>query len=281
MLGKANFLRRAIRALDHLKLQVSQVLIPPGQPAVRQISVMGKQLLVLANEDVGRYINVLGNYEDTDATYLRKVIRPTDICFDIGANIGYFSLLMALAAYRGTVYAFEPLPLNFHLIAATAEVNRLPIVASCCAVSDVDGDVSFSESIDSAYSSLIATGRKPELRKISVPAVTLAGFCKQHEIKRIDVMKIDVEGAEERVIRGGLQILSDPRAAPRLVMVELYDGNLAAFGTSISRVVEVLKGLGYSAIVPLSEGLTEAYNLSHYNRVVNVFFVRDGIEGIS
>lgn len=260
--------------VDRARLTASKRRIAPDVPAVRQVAVDGCRLLVLANEDVGRQIHVLGRYESADLDCLVSRIAPGDICFDVGANTGFVAVRMAAAARDARVVAFEPLPLNYHLVCANALLNDLPIRAVQCAVSDAEGEASFSQAQDSAYSSLLPVGRKAEARKISVAMVTLADFMQREGIPRIDVLKLDVEGAEERALRGAAAVLSDPARAPRLVMIELYDANLHAFGTSIGAVVELMRGFGYAGFVCHGRGRTEPLAERHYNRNVNVFFGR-------
>ena len=69
---------------------------------------------------------VLGAYEPEIADVLRREIAPGSVCFDVGANVGYYAILMArLAGENGTVVAFEPVPLNFETLEQNIALNAL------------------------------------------------------------------------------------------------------------------------------------------------------------
>lgn len=269
-----------MKLLRHVKyrlvrsaLNLSKHFVPPHNYAVRHVCIDGQHQLVLANEDVGRQIYFLRRYESDDVDFLRRSILPTDFCFDIGANTGYFSVMMGAAAREGIVCAFEPVPLNYHLLNASVLLNGLPVRAYQLAVSDREEETSFSQSVDSAYSSLLPVGRRAEAQKIAVRTITIADFVRREGIPRIDILKIDVEGAEERVLKGGAPIIQNPQTRPRLIMVELFDTNLASFGSSIDQVMSFMKGCNYNPFV--SEGKTQLrpYLRDDRNRFCNVFFI--------
>lgn len=88
---------------DRLRMKVSYATVPKNRIAVRHTRLAGYDLAVLANEDVGRQISVLNRYEKSESDFLRSHVRESDICFDVGANIGYYCLLMGIAAPRGAI----------------------------------------------------------------------------------------------------------------------------------------------------------------------------------
>lgn len=270
-------LARKLRTLvDRSILEVSKLGVPARVIAVRQTRFHGLDLLVLANEDVGRRICFLGRYEERDLEYLGSAIRSEDTCLDIGASTGAVTSLMAARARRGVVYAFEPEPLSYSLLCANAELNVLPIQPFAVAVSDRAGRALFSRSRDSSYSSLIPTGRDREIGQISVETVTICEFVQRQRVRRVDIVKVDVEGAEELVLRGGAGVFRDAESCPRLLMVELFDRNLAVFGTTISHVLQLMGSYGYTPFVHLGGGRKERFGSKHFNRNYNVFFERDG-----
>lgn len=254
---------------------VSRIAVPRGVRRLRHVRGPGYEMLVFANEDVGRQIWLFGSYEPDETRFFRDSIRPNDVCLDIGGNVGYFSLLMSRAATSGAVHVFEPIPLNASLVRANADLNALSnIIVNNVAVGSSEGLVPFSVSVDSAYSSMRATGRVAEERMIDVPIVTLDEYVGRARIARVDIMKVDVEGAEDMVISGGAQLLSDKERRPRMVLLELYDGNLLPFGTCVGDVVERMTAFGYSAKV-LSDagGSLTPYTPDMANKTYNLIFV--------
>lgn len=253
-----------------MRLRMSKLWCPEAKRKVIHTQINGYEMLVLANEDVGRQIHYGGSYEQAETDYLRTRIRPDSICVDVGANIGYFTMLMAQCS--ANVHAFEPITLNASLLRASAELNSFTnICINQCAVGDVEGEVSFSQSADSAYSSMIDTDRKPLHRVISVPSITLDAYLDRELIPRVDLLKVDVEGAEELVISGASRLLSDDKRKPNLILMELYDDNLKAFGSSVDFILGKLKSFGYAAFAINGQGqalpYTDELKAAYYNVV--------------
>ena len=239
------------RLVTALRRRIAHTVYPQGRRKVLHRQADGLELLVLANEDVGRELYAAGRYEADELACLKRLVRPDDVCFDVGSNVGYFSLQLASIAKAGTVHAFDPIALNAALVQASAALNGMRNVeVTCAALGSEPGSAQFSVSADSAYSSLRATGRKLEESTVEVPVLTLDGYVAEHAVPRVNVMKIDVEGAEAEVLQGGRALFADRRRRPRVVLIELYDPNFVAFGTSSAAIMQSLLGLGYGAHVP-------------------------------
>jgi len=254
-------------------LKVSEWRYPKTVPRVVQRRIDGSWLLVLVNEDVGRQVVVLRRYEQRDSRAFEALVRSTDRCIDIGSNVGYFTMLLARRATRGSIVSFDPIPLNHALLCASLQLNGYDHVkAVCSAVGDRDGTVTFVEAVDGAYSSLVDTGRSRTASRREVPMCRLDTHWAATGRAPIDVVKMDVEGAEGLVLDGASQLLaSDSR--PRVVMMELCDDNLAAFGTSVDGLVARMKASGYTAWIASSSGL-KSFEPQHYNVHFNVYFLR-------
>jgi FkbM family methyltransferase len=258
------------RFTTNLRIRFSRIWFPESKKVVVHTRINDYDLLVLANEDVGRQIHYVGSYESAETDFLRKEIFTDSICVDVGANVGYFAMLMAQSAHKGSVHAFEPIALNAALLIASAELNGFTNISiNQCAVGDINGDVSFSQSSDSAFSSMLDTDRKPLDRTISVPCVTLDKYLDDARVRRVDVLKADVEGAEEMVITGAKNLLSDEKRKPRVILMELFETNLQTFGSTVWAVVEKMHNFGYRPFVIDERGeilpFTEELKLRYYN----------------
>ncbi len=251
----------------------SNLFIGRDKRVIRHVHLKDFQLLVAANEDVGRQIMLFKDFEPEDSKFFQDAIQPTDICFDVGGNVGFFAMLMASRASQGKVHVFEPIPLNAALIRTNAELNGFTNVSvQNVAVGDTEGTVQFSISVDSAYSSMKATGRSNEERSLDVPLRTLDAYIAEAGVPRVDVMKVDVEGAEGMVIGGATKLLSDKDRRPRLVLLELYEPNLKPFGTNVETIVNQMIAVGYTAKVHNGKELIP-FDLSMSNKFYNVIFV--------
>jgi FkbM family methyltransferase len=238
---------------------------------VVQAHYMNSKVLVRPNEDVGLQI-LTGTFEKNDLIYLLSKLKEGDLFIDVGANIGLFSIVVAKANATVRVHAFEPIPINVHLFKASLCLNKIESVKvneSC--VGDYVGEVEFSLSVDSAYSSIHDTGRLPEVKKFKAKITTLSDYVTNNCIKRVDVLKIDVEGAEKLVLDGARNIFVDHSMQPRLILMELFDQNFKQFKTSITEIVQLLGGYGYKPFV-IEDGRKEEFMPLHHNFVYNVFF---------
>jgi len=256
----------------------SSVIAPSSKRHIVHSHFSDYEMLVFANEDVGRQIWLFGRYEEDESYFFANHIRPTDICFDVGGNLGYFSLLMARFAVQGSVHVFEPIPVNAALITVNAQLNRIQnMYVNNVAVGDHEASVEFSVSIDSAYSSMHATGRRAEQQSISVPMVTLDNYLCSASLDRVDVMKVDVEGAEALVVQGAT-FLGDPIRRPRIVLMELFNENLSVFDSSVESVVTTMALHGYTPYVLKDDGRRlEPYDASAHSAFYNIFFLLDSI----
>jgi len=240
-------------------------------PRIIQTDFAGCSMLVRPQEDVGRNM-VLGEFETADLMHFMGALRPQDVVFDIGANLGAYCVPIGKALPQVSVFAFEPIEVNAALIHVSTLLNRLTnvtIVRKC--VSDSSGFVEFSLAEDSAYSSMVDTGRKAEVERLRCESVSIDDFCADQGSRGPDVMKIDVEGAELKVLTGASGLFASDATKPRLVLVELYDQNLSVFGTSIGEVVDRMAQWAYRPYV-LIDGARVPFGPAHHNLHYNVFF---------
>lgn len=174
-----------------------------------QVNNVGR-LLVDPGEFIGRYCFIYGAYEPHLANICRAILREGDHFVDIGANIGFFSVLAGNACGpTGRVWSFEPSPTLFHRLEHNLQINRLTNVnPRCCAIGDKDGTVQFftATSVNAGLGSIRDIGHSADQR-IHVPIRMLDSL--RDEMGRVRLIKIDVEGAEPLVMSGAKQILRD------------------------------------------------------------------------
>lgn len=178
---------------------------------------------------------VLGRHEQHIADVLLSSVKPGDVCVDVGANIGYFTAIMAqLAGPSGKVLSFEPVPENFFVLKRNSELaseNGATVTAIHAAVSERPGPVRIIRREYSTYH---------QIEPIASPAGkdSVAGVCLDEEISRlapdqpVSFLKIDVEGHELPVLRGLRQSLNSGRIE-RLV-IEITPG---ADSTEINEIL--------------------------------------------
>ena len=208
----------------------------------------------------GRLICYFGTKFDAIFDFLKTYLQEGMVFVDVGANIGSHAINAArLVGRTGSVFAFEADPDTYRLLAENITSNGLRnIVARQTCVSDHVGTLSFYKHRDSAKSSTVDRGEK---LSATLPSDTLDNLISANT--KIDVLKVDVEGAELSVLRGAREILND-RGRPSVVIIEVFD---VRDNTDKSEGIrEVLEGYGYKfylfdgrSLTPLSGSALNAY----------------------
>lgn len=147
----------------------------------------------------------LGSYEYNKRIIIEKMIKEGTIFYDIGAHVGFYTLLASLlVGNTGKVVAFEPVARNIYYLKKHMKINYIKNVTLIeAAVCDQNGFVAFDDSIR------IDMGEITPLGKLQVKAVSLDTLFVNGDIPIPQYMKIDVEGAELSVIKGAKLLIDD------------------------------------------------------------------------
>lgn len=161
---------------------------------------------------------IFGVYERQKRRLIQAYLPSDGVFIDIGANRGDFSLMAArLMGDSGQVVAIEPAPSNLHDLRRTVAVNNLTnIEVLSCALWEGIGTGTLSLSDHSGWHSLTPRADLNPIDQIDVPLTTLDSVIQELSLDRVDVVKIDVEGAEVQVLHGAANILRQYR--PVVVM---------------------------------------------------------------
>lgn len=145
----------------------------------------------------------LGSYEADKQKLMRQLVRPGMVACDIGANAGFYTLALArLVGTRGAVYAFEPLAENAANILDHLRLNRCSNTTLYqVAVSDQEGLSAFQVAQNNSMGHLGESGA------YWVPTVALDTLIESGKLPPPDIVKMDVEGAESRVLEGAVKLL--------------------------------------------------------------------------
>jgi len=162
-------------------------------------------------ETLGLSSLLYGTFENAELKFVGRYLKPGDCAFDIGANVGVFSVVLGRAtASHGCVLAFEPVPANATRLKQNLERNQLPNVqVHPIALGSSEAELEIHLAGDSAYHSF-GPVEKP-FRSLHVLPVRVRRLDDVwHELGRPNVafLKIDVEGAEDDVLAGGLECLA-------------------------------------------------------------------------
>jgi FkbM family methyltransferase len=231
--GRWRLIDPAVRLAPALRVVTSPMVIRVREGFVMQID---------GSSQTGRMLYATGEYESETSRLIQRLLRPGDTMIDVGANIGYFTILGSRAVgVRGRVVAFEPMPHVRERLDRNIALNRLTnVVVRSEALSDSSGPSTFfaGPTDDTGLASLRPlTGSM----QVDVMRAKLDGLWDPAD--RVALVKIDVEGAEMAAVRGMSECLK--RDAPHVIL-EVTDDYLHAMGASADALMAHLLGFGYS-----------------------------------
>jgi FkbM family methyltransferase len=154
-------------------------------------------------------------YEGETTRIFLALAKEVKTVIDVGANTGLFALLAAKANTTGRVWAFEPVPFIHDMLRANIHLNQLKnLEAVQAAVADFVGESTFyitrtSTGIPTDSSS--CEGFRSDVETICLPTLTLDEHMLRQQIPRLDLLKIDAEAAEAKVLRGALRTIERDR----------------------------------------------------------------------
>lgn len=191
-------------------------------------------------------INNLGGEKDLLLKFIENIV-PGDIVWDIGAYVGMYSVFASdAAAAGGKVYAFEPEPKAYALLKRNAELNKAGnLIAQNYALSDRNdkGEIYSSKYNSAAIHSLVHESR---LIDKGVPVELFRGdyLVADRKMMPPDIIKLDVEGAEAKVLTGMLSILRSTHC--RYLLIEVHPKLLPNFGQSTDGLRQIILDNGFS-----------------------------------
>lgn len=225
------------------------VLKPKG---IVETTIFGRKLFVdMRDSGEAHEIILNGRYSPYETEVFRSLIKPGMKIADIGAHIGYFTLLAADAVGpTGRVYAFEPDPKNFDLLSRTVLENRFGnVVLEHKALSDKNGKRTlFRDRFNLGNMSFAEHNipRGASHGSVTVATTTLDGYFSGLPL---DIIKIDVQGAEGMVFEYGTETLNKVR----FVLTEFWPFGLRNVGTNPRALLQIFIRAGFSFSV-LNEG---------------------------
>lgn len=192
--------------------------------------------------------------EKEEGSFMLSQIRDGHVIVDIGANLGYYSIQFAeKAGLNGSVYSFEPLSYQMNYLKQNVALNRLTnITLEKKIVSDTGEEkkIYFSNEKNSGLSSV----NTPTNTFENIPCIRLDDYCRQNDIERIDLVKVDVEGHEYNVVKGMQGLLTSNQIGA--LFIEVNDENLRESGSSRDELVGFLADRGYKAYKISGTGLS-------------------------
>jgi FkbM family methyltransferase len=201
------------------------------------------------------HIIVHGDYESTLTSYFATAISAGDHCLDVGANYGYYTCLMAGIAHQGKTIGIEPDAAVFELLRDNICINSYEMLATAlhAAVADAPGRLTLHRRVTRSGNTSITRLTEESVRwlgekapeSFEVDCLSIDDLLLSHFGGRIDVMKVDVEGAEPLVFRGARQAIA---ANPQVkIVMEWSPGQIQAAGFDLAEFLAALEALRLEA----------------------------------
>ncbi len=227
-------------------------------------TIFGNTISTNAKDIVGRYLYYFGIWEPNLTDWIRHCLKPGDVFVDVGANVGYYSLLASsLVGDSGKVVAIEALPEIFEKLKNNLEMNHANNVRAVnMAVWDrTDLITLFTQAGDLQANTTAMHGWADQWnlqKKCQVRAASLPAILSPEEIQGARLIKIDVEGAEWRVI-SGLTALSHVCRRDLEIVVEVAPRMLQEQGKSCQDVLDFFGSWGMHPYSIENDYLAAAY----------------------
>jgi len=215
----------------------------------------------------------LGSYEKQESVLFDKLINDGMVILDVGANIGWYSLLWGKKFRNVKIHAFEPIVETCNYLIANVVLNGLTnVTVHNFGLSDREEEVKFYYYPGGAC---LASARNvigyEQARQVSCLVKTLDSIENFVGTENIDLIKCDVEGAELLMLRGGVKAIA--RYHPIIALELIYEWS-AAFNYHPNEAIDFLRYLNYRVFLPHNNGLQEVDNhiASDFERQ-NYFFL--------
>tara|TARA_Y100001949_G_scaffold79296_1_gene67084 strand:- start:766 stop:1608 length:843 start_codon:yes stop_codon:yes gene_type:complete len=208
------------------------------------VEIEGRKMFTQNND--GLALSIFKIYEPNQTEIVKKYVHEGDIVVDIGAHVGYYTLLMAqLVGKNGKVYSFEPDPVNFQLLKKSVEINGFEnVVLIQKAVSNITDKVKlFLGDNDSAINRIYDAKLGDAKESIDVESIRIDEYFKEND-ELVNFIKIDSEGSEVKIINGMKQFLS--RNQELVMMTEFFPFLIKKSGDEPNQYLKSLEKSGFS-----------------------------------
>jgi len=189
-----------------------------------------------------------GEYEKNELELQYKLIPTTSNIIDIGANLGWYSMHVAKNFPQSLVYAFEPIPRTFEFLNQNIKINNISnIITYQLGLSDQSGELNlYFDPLLSVNASLQNVSESENAQKITCTIITLDEFCYKNNIKQVDFIKCDVEGAELFALKGGKKTISDSKP---IIFCEMLRKWSKKFNYHPNDIISFMSELNYKCLV--------------------------------
>jgi len=185
-----------------------------------------------------------GEIETSQTTLIKQIVKPGMNVFDLGANFGWFTLVLSkLVGSSGRVYSFEADPSLVNILKENVKLNNfsnISIIPFAVSNKNCISKFFLNESYDTRNQ---LESNLPSKNIVDVKVISLDEFCNQENLKKVDFIKMDIEGSEPKALEGMMKIIT---ANPNLkIITEFNKGAMLSVGTSPENFINSLHETGF------------------------------------
>ncbi len=199
----------------------------------------GLLMEVSANDHIEKYLFWYGAYEKKEVTTMQALLTADSVVVDIGANIGYYSLMAAEKVTAGRIYSFEPVTKNLGKIERNISLNKFTVIHPIqTAISNVSGSTTiYISADDNSGMSGLRTAENFSGQSETVKCLTLDEAVIEYNLPKINLIKIDVEGSEVNVLKGMMKIITEQKP---IILIEVLAVTLSMYNEQIETIYKTL-----------------------------------------
>ncbi len=231
------------------------------------------KLICPENDQRTNLIEVLnfGFSEKEETEMILSLTEEGFTFFDIGANVGWYTIKIAKTVKNAKIFSFEPIPQTFAILRKNIEINKItpPQIYNFGFSSENKKTFFYFYEQGSGNASLKNLSHKVKIKKIPAQVKKLDDFVKKNHLK-IDLIKCDVEGAELFVFKGGFVAIRDQKP---IIFVEMLRKWSAEFNYNPNVTIQLLASIGYKCFTIEKKKLKEFIKMDEQTPQTNFFFL--------
>jgi FkbM family methyltransferase len=223
------------------------------------------------------FIKTNNDYEGATREVVERILKKGDIFLDLGSHIGFYALIAArIIGDTGHVYAFEPTPATRDTLSKNIVDNNLSniITVESFGISDRSENVYFIVNSNSSECNKISQSDEGVENVITIKTISIDDYAILNNIKKIDLVKMDIEGAEYQAIMGMRNIISEN---PDIKLIFEYNKKIMDENDSSGvKIFNLLKELGFNKFTIIYRGEIDI-DIPRDFELIDLYSKRDNI----
>ena len=229
-------------------------------------------MLLNPTEHIQQQLFWYGYYEKEVGDLLKRSVKPGDVFLDLGANIGYFSLLVANISPSAKVISFEPVAGLFQNLNDNIALNNIKNIST---INVAVGEINEEKELFVSYPDNLGMSSFHQPENFSgkterVRVVTIDDWFETSGLPGIDIIKLDIEGSELAALKGMNEVLQEQKP---VLIVEINPGTLSMFNLKPSDINDHLKQLHFEGFLILENGRLTHLSQTEINQTTNVLYI--------